>query len=80
MFYFATPFIETSDEYELNEELLNKFNEFYVVNFYKIVQKLKIIGVKNIFYPSTIFIDELPYNLKEVFNSKNVRRNNLFVH
>ena len=65
MFYFATPFIETSDEYELNEELLKKFNEFYVVNFYKIVQKLKIIGVKNIFYPSTIFIDELPYNLKE---------------
>ena len=65
MFYFATPFIETSDEYELNEELLKRFHEFYVVNFFKIVQILKIIGVKNIFYPSTIFINELPNNLKE---------------
>ena len=70
IFYFATPFISTSNNEEININLYNKFNDFYIEGFKNLFNVVREFEVEKIFYPSTIFIQEMPLNLREYTMSK----------
>lgn len=70
LYFFATPFIETSNQANLRVDLLTNFIKFYVDHFYTLVNSPSMKGVKRVFYPSSGFIDDLPSNLKEYVIAK----------
>jgi len=70
LYYFASPFIEPGITGDFSPELFNKFCDFYVVGFAKTLSLLQQYGLRGIFYPSTVFIDELPGNLGEYVVAK----------
>jgi hypothetical protein len=65
LYYFATPFITASIKKQFSPDLFNSFCNYYVNGFAGTVENLRKAGVQKVFYPSTIFIDELPLNLIE---------------
>lgn len=71
VYYFATPFIE-SNSGAFSEKLFEKFNRYYVDGFIRSVDFLlrAVPGLKMIFYPSSIFIENPPQALKEYAASK----------
>lgn len=70
LYYFATPFISSGIKGAFSPQIFTKFCDYYISGFIKIVEQLAEFEVKNIFYPSTIFIDELPINMGEYVVSK----------
>jgi len=43
--------------------LFNKFCDYYISGFINIVKLIEGPGTRHIFYPSTVFIDELLKNM-----------------
>ncbi len=70
LYYFATPFIFSGQKSKFSVELFNKFSAYYVIGFSRIVSKLIPLGLTDIFYPSTVAIDELPINMGEYTAAK----------
>lgn len=72
LYYYATPFIETSDTEELNERIYQKFESFYVTGFEKLMACLDKHNAlpPAVFYPSSAFVSEAPANLKEYAKAK----------
>jgi len=70
LYYFATPFIFSGAKGKFSPKLFTKFCDYYVLGFVGIVNKLRELGVKNIFYPSTVAIDEIPVDMGEYAATK----------
>lgn len=70
LYYFATPFIAASPQKQFSPELFQTFCEFFVTGFAKTFEHIKGASLKNVFYPSTIFIEELPAGLIEYAAAK----------
>jgi len=70
LYYFATPKISPSGA-EFSEKLFKNFWEFYVSGFSRSLEfLLKAPSLKNIFYPSTVYIDHLPRSFLEYTKAK----------
>jgi len=72
LYYYATPFIETSDAEDLNERIYQKFMSFYVAGFEKLMACLETHNASPpaVFYPSSVFVSETPAYLKEYAKAK----------
>lgn len=65
LYYFASPQIATGRPGAFSGALFQAFCNYYVLGFHRLVDKLCALGLKRVFYPSTVFIDELPPELSE---------------
>jgi hypothetical protein len=71
LYFFSSPFIFSASKGDFSIELFDKFCDFYVRGFLRLIQPLlSKKKLKNIFYPSTIAIDELPNNMGEYAAAK----------
>ena len=70
LYYFASPHISKSANF-FSSTLFNTFCSYYVNAFAEIVEPLQKLGLQNVFYPSTVFIDQLPANFLEYALAKN---------
>jgi hypothetical protein len=70
LYYFATPFIISGTKGLFSPKLFNRFCDYYVAGFINTVKLLRTFGIRYIFYPSTVFIDELPPNMGEYAAAK----------
>jgi NAD(P)-dependent dehydrogenase (short-subunit alcohol dehydrogenase family) len=70
LYYFATPFISAALKGAFSPALFTKFCNCYVAGFLHTVQPLQRRGLRNIFYPSTVFIDDPPANMGEYAAAK----------
>jgi hypothetical protein len=70
LYYFATPFISTGAKGKFSPQLFRKFCDYYVVGFINTLNQVSDFGVRHIFSPSTVFIDELPMNMGEYAAAK----------
>jgi len=70
MYYFATPFIASGKSRVFSTSLFQKFCDFYVVGFQRIVEQLSQLGLKGVIYPSSVFVDNIPYNMGEYATAK----------
>lgn len=70
LYYFATPFIAPGVEGEFSPHLFERFCDYYVTGFMNTVNRLRSFGLKNVFYPSTVFLDEPPTNMSEYTAAK----------
>lgn len=64
MYYFATPKIAGKSSI-LSEEKFNNFVHYYIFALDKLIRMLSETDLKNIFSPSSTFIDELPNGMVE---------------
>jgi hypothetical protein len=58
LYYFATPKIIGSKQNSFDTNIFKTYIKYYVESFYNISSELINLGTFNIFYPSTIFIEE----------------------
>jgi hypothetical protein len=65
LYYFPTPFILTGENGRFSNELFKKFYDYYVLGINKIFYTLVDSGLKSVFYPSSIFVQEIPCNMSE---------------
>ena len=65
LYFFASPLIATGRPGTFSDALFQVFCNYYVLGFHRLVEKLCALGLKRVFYPSTVFIDELPPELSE---------------
>ena len=65
LYYFATPFIFSGVKGVFSPELFKKFCDYYITGFVKTLIPLRNSGLKNVFYPSTVAIDEMPEDMRE---------------
>jgi hypothetical protein len=70
LYYFATPFISEGAIGAFSLDLFHNFCKYYVSGFFSVVYQLKDFGLKNIFFPSSIFIDTPPATFWEYSVSK----------
>lgn len=70
LYYFATPFIFSAAKGYFSPTLFGEFCDYYVAGFHDTVLPFINGGMKKIFYPSTIAIDELPLNMGEYVAAK----------
>jgi hypothetical protein len=69
LYYFATPRIMRGASTGVDSVKFEKFNEFYCVGFCRVVGCFAD-SLQNIFYPSSIFLDKVPPDMKEYCMSK----------
>jgi len=65
LYYFASPTIAPGRPGAFSSALFQGFCNYYVLGFQRLVEKLSAQGLRRVFYPSTVFIDELPPELSE---------------
>lgn len=70
LYYFATPFIFSGRRGEFSSELMARLTKSYVSGFAEIVGILAAEGLKGVFYPSTIALDEMPTDMAEYCAAK----------
>ncbi|MEM9149283.1 MAG: SDR family NAD(P)-dependent oxidoreductase [Cyanobacteria bacterium P01_F01_bin.3] len=70
LYYFATPFISTAIKGNFSATLFQQFCDYYTTGFSTLVNQLKPLGLKKVFYPSTVYIDEVPSNMGEYITAK----------
>jgi hypothetical protein len=70
LYYFATPFIFSGTKGIFSDILFKKFCDYYISGFINIINMLRPLELRNIFYPSSIAIDELPSNMGEYVSAK----------
>jgi hypothetical protein len=71
VFYLASPKIFVKRGGIFNNDLFKSFSDYYVNNFYNVINHLSSITEKLIvFYPSTVAIDEKPLDLTEYIMAK----------
>lgn len=70
LYYFATPVILPGVKGSFSSKRFNDFCDYYVTGFFNTVNQFGRLGTRNIFYPSTVFIDELPASMGEYAAAK----------
>lgn len=70
LYYFATRFIFSGVKGVFSGELFTDFCDYYIFGFINIVDRLRRLGLRNVFYPSTVAIDELPPDMGEYTAAK----------
>jgi len=70
LYYFATPFIASAVKGSFSFQLFQRFCNYYVAGFLNAVRELSPLGLRGIFYPSSVFVDELPSNMGEYAAAK----------
>jgi hypothetical protein len=72
LYYFATPMISPGLRNSFSPSLFHKFCDYYVSGFFNTFQTVQSLGngLRGIFYPSTVFIDDLPANMAEYAAAK----------
>jgi hypothetical protein len=70
--YFATPFISAATPRRFSPRRFQDFCDYYVGGFLNAFHAARALGpgLKNVLYPSTVFIDELPLNMGEYAAAK----------
>lgn len=69
LYYFATSFIARGKR-NFSVTLFNKFCAHYVAGFANTLHQVSGFGIRNAFYPSTVYIDEPPNNMGEYVAAK----------
>ncbi len=72
LYYFATPMISLGLRNSFSTPLFQKFCNYYVSGFFNTFQTVKNLGdgLRGIFYPSTVAVDDLPTNMAEYAAAK----------
>ena len=72
LYYFATPFIFDGVRGEFNNELFNKFCDYYVTGFVNAINNCKAVGsnLKKVYYPSSVAVDTPPADMIEYSAAK----------
>jgi hypothetical protein len=70
LFYFATPPIARAVKNRFSAELFREFCSFYVDAVAGMVEQLASLGLIGLYYPSSVFVDELPGNMGEYAAAK----------
>jgi hypothetical protein len=70
LYFFATPFIFSGIKGIFSDRIHKKFCKYYVSGFNNIIDILLSHGLKRVFYPSTIAIDEKPPDMEEYVSAK----------
>ena len=70
IYYYATPFIFAGKESTFSHATFKKFCDYYVTGFREAVEMLRPNGVRNVLYPSTAAMTELPENMMEYVAAK----------
>ncbi len=70
LYYFASPFIVVGIKNMFSASLFQRFCDYYVVGFQRVVEQLKAGGLEGVFYPSSIFVDELSPGMGEYVTAK----------
>ena len=72
LYYFATPMISLGLRNSFSPSLFQKYCDYYVSGFFNTFQTVQTLGdgLRGIFYPSTVFIDDLPTNMAEYAAAK----------
>jgi len=70
LYYFATPFISVSPKREFSSGIFEKFSDYYVVGFASLIDQLRKFGLKYVFYPSTVYVDEMSADFVEYAKAK----------
>ena len=70
LYYFATPFIFSGVKGVFSTNLFNKFCDYYIMGFLNITNSLISSGLRNIFNPSSVAIDDLPLDMGEYVAAK----------
>ena len=68
--YMATPFITTSESEEFNQKLFKNFCEYYLFGFSNLCDLLSLESETKVLYPSSIYVDQVPFNLVEYCAAK----------
>jgi hypothetical protein len=70
LFYFATPHITPSVKGSFSRALFEKFCGYYVAGFSQTMDALRPLGLRGVFYPSSVYVDEPPRHLAEYAAAK----------
>lgn len=70
LYYFATPHIFSGVRGEFSVDLFRSFADYYVLGFAGAVAWLRPLGIRGLFFPSTVAIDELPLDMGEYAAAK----------
>jgi hypothetical protein len=70
LYYFATPFIALGTREEFSQELFEKFWNYYVTGFQRIVRQLSHFALEGVFFPSSIFVQERQPGMDEYADAK----------
>lgn len=70
LYYWATPFIAPSSGDRFDVHLFSSFCSYYVTGCSELVAPLLERGLRGVYYPSTIFIEEFPSALREYVAAK----------
>ena len=70
LYYFATPFISPSPRDVFSDVMFAKFCSFYVSGFHRLIASPLALGIQRVFYPSSIYIDEMPLGFAEYVTAK----------
>jgi hypothetical protein len=72
LYYFATPLISQGQKSLFCPSLFQRFSDYYVSGFFNTIQAAQNLGdgLQGVFYPSTVFIDELKYDMAEYVSAK----------
>lgn len=72
LYYFATPFIAAATKGRFSPKLFQKFCDYYVIGFLNTFTQLQNLGIhiQKVFYPSSVFVEELPTNMGEYAAAK----------
>jgi NAD(P)-dependent dehydrogenase (short-subunit alcohol dehydrogenase family) len=70
LFFFATPPIARAVKNRFSPDLFREFCSFYVDSVARLVDELAPRGLVGLYYPSSVFVDELPGNMGEYAAAK----------
>jgi hypothetical protein len=71
LYYFATPHIGVGHEGKFSAESFRAFCDYYVNGFLRTVEAARPpSGFAGVFYPSSIYVEELPPNMPEYVTAK----------
>jgi len=62
LYYFATPTIISGEYGRFSKNKFNKYCDYYLFGFIKLIEMFIDYKITHIFYPSSIYVDELPLN------------------
>ncbi|HTQ39640.1 MAG TPA: SDR family NAD(P)-dependent oxidoreductase [Pirellulales bacterium] len=70
LYYFATPFIFSGSKGVFSASLFQKFCDYYLTGFLNVLNPLKGLGLRKVFHPSSVAVDELPADMSEYAAAK----------
>uniref|UniRef100_UPI003561861C SDR family NAD(P)-dependent oxidoreductase n=1 Tax=Roseovarius sp. TaxID=1486281 RepID=UPI003561861C len=65
MLYFATPFIAPGEDHTFSPELFDGYCNYYVRGFVRLAAALAPHGLRRVFFPSSVYVEDPPPNLAE---------------